>query len=141
MEEMITASDLRILHFLVAYGTDIIKTVELVSTGFGEGIDLVDCRAALHEHAPSSPCLTPDVEICMYTHHDCSLAVALTVMAAITVFIVLTFAQYETKTIPTEIRYRYTMTRCLVHSKNTNKAVIIPKHERRYFKDVTIRTL
>jgi hypothetical protein len=44
----------------------------------------------------------------------------------ITVFIVLTFVQYETKTIPTEIRYRYTMTRCLVHSKNTHKAVIIP---------------
>jgi len=72
MEEMITASDLCILHFLVAYGTDVIKTVELVSVGFGKGIDLVDCRAALHEHAPSSPCLTPDVEICMYTHHDCS---------------------------------------------------------------------
>lgn len=72
VEEMITASDLRILHFLVAYGTDVIKTVELVSVGFRERIDLVDCCAALHKHAPSSSSLAPDVEICMYTHHDCS---------------------------------------------------------------------
>jgi hypothetical protein len=47
-------------------------------------------------------------------------------MAAITVFIMLTFAQYDTKTIPTEVRYIYRMTRCLVHNINTHIAVTIP---------------
>jgi hypothetical protein len=47
-------------------------------------------------------------------------------MAAITVFMVLTFAQYDIKTIPKEVRYIYRMTRCLVHSINTHMAVPIP---------------
>jgi len=41
--------------------------------------------------------------------------------------IVLTFDQYDTNITPTDIKYRYTIIKCLVHNINVYKAARKPK--------------
>jgi hypothetical protein len=49
---------------------------------------------------------------------------------------VLTFDQYETNITPIDIRYRYTIIKCLVHNINVYKAAAHP--ERKYYKIIRI---
>jgi len=47
-------------------------------------------------------------------------------------FIVLTFDQYDTNITPIDIKYKYTIIKCLVHNMNVYKAARKP--ERKWYK-------
>jgi len=70
MEKVSASGDFGAGHLLVADGANIVQALEFLLGRLWERVDLFDCGAPLDENAPPGTRLTPNVKICVYTHHD-----------------------------------------------------------------------
>lgn len=70
VKEVLAPRDLRGLHLLVADGANVVQSAQLLVFRFGQTVDLVHGRSALHKHRPTRASVAPNIEICVDAHHN-----------------------------------------------------------------------